>query len=348
MTANLTRRDFLKLSALTLGSFPLQLPKPLLPPEELGEMIAIGRVTIWAIGLFHEPSYRSERVGVRFRDDLIPIYAEVTSDSAPSHNPRWYHVLGGFAHSAYLQRTNIQTNPVTTYITPRGQLGEVTVPYTQSYRYTKTYGWQPLYRLYYLSVHWITGLDEGPDGESWYRILDDLLRVHYFIPAKHVRLVPTEELTPLSPDVPPEEKTIHISLNKQTLTAYEGDKAVLHTRVSSGIPSQRRTANGIPTITPSGDFAIDRKMPVRHMGNGRLTNNLSAYELPGVPWVCFFHSTGVALHGTYWHDNYGTPMSHGCVNLSPQDAKWIFRWTTPPNYPPTFLRQGHGTRVIVK
>ena len=73
------------------------------------------------------------------------------------------------------------------------------------------------------------------------------------------------------------------------------------------------------------------------------------YDLPGVPWVSFFTSTGVSFHGTYWHNDYGKPRSHGCVNLRPQDAKFIYRWTSPvvPVDIPYLYEPGHGTNVEI-
>jgi lipoprotein-anchoring transpeptidase ErfK/SrfK len=88
-------------------------------------------------------------------------------------------------------------------------------------------------------------------------------------------------------------------------------------------------------------------MASKHMGNGQLTDDLEAYELPGVPWTTFFAQNGVALHGTYWHTNYGMTMSHGCVNMRTEEAKWIFRWTTPVIAPETWEQTGYGTRVLV-
>ncbi|HHH83256.1 MAG TPA: L,D-transpeptidase, partial [Chloroflexi bacterium] len=98
---------------------------------------------------------------------------------------------------------------------------------------------------------------------------------------------------------------------------------------------------------PRGRFHIDMKMPLRHMGNGRLTPDPEAYELPGVPWVSYFTSTGVGFHGTYWHADFGRPMSHGCVNMRPEEAKWIFRWSAPISVPDTRLQSGRGTLVII-
>jgi hypothetical protein len=97
-------------------------------------------------------------------------------------------------------------------------------------------------------------------------------------------------------------------------------------------------------------------MPNKHMGS--VTGNPDAEEsggfsLPGVPWTCFFvPEWGVALHGTYWHNNFGLQMSHGCVNLRNADAKWLFRWTTPVfdteiTDRRDWERTGNGTSVVV-
>ncbi len=76
------------------------------------------------------------------------------------------------------------------------------------------------------------------------------------------------------------------------------------------------------------------------------------FDLPGVPWVCYILWTGVSLHGTYWHHNYGTPQSHGCINLTPEAAKWIYRWTDPyvpfdEDFVQTDKILRNGTPVIV-
>ncbi len=53
------------------------------------------------------------------------------------------------------------------------------------------------------------------------------------------------------------------------------------------------------------------------------------YDLPGIGWTTLFSSNGVAVHSTFWHNSYGIPRSHGCVNARPEDARWVFRWTMP-------------------
>jgi len=171
----------------------------------------------------------------------------------------------------------------------------VTVPYTPTFRYSAMYGWEPLYRLYFQSNHWVTGIDEGPDGGPWYILTDDLLKVEYFVQAEHLQRLPDSAFAPITPEV--ENKRIEVSLKYQTVTCYENDQVALHAKVSTGIPSLGPTTNGIPTETPRGHFNVSMKTPVRHMGNGQLTSSIHAYELPGVPWSVFFTETGVAFHG---------------------------------------------------
>jgi lipoprotein-anchoring transpeptidase ErfK/SrfK len=55
----------------------------------------------------------------------------------------------------------------------------------------------------------------------------------------------------------------------------------------------------------------------------------NSYDLPGVPWICYFTEDGISFHGTYWHNDFGKPRSHGCINLSPAAARWVYRWTYP-------------------
>ena len=339
-----SRRDFLKLSALSLGSLAF---RDFLPPEDQVPPFGYGRVTIGSIRVRSEPSWDGEHAGWRHRDRVMPLLEEIISSGDPVYNPRWYRIVGGFVHSAYIQLVEMRYQKPLRNAPEEGQIAEVTVPYTQSLRYYHRSGWHPTYRLYYKSTHWITGIDEGPDSKPWYQLTDDRLRVNYFVPATHLRPVPDEEITPLSPDVDEDEKLIIVSLENQTVTCYEGDEPVFHSHVATGIHSNGLTENGIPTDTPQGWFRITWKMPVRHMGEGELTNALDAYELPGVPWCSFFVSTGVAFHGTYWHDNYGTRMSHGCVNMRPDEAKWLFRWSMPVNGPRDLYQDGVGTVVQV-
>lgn len=348
MEKQISRRDFLKLGGLSLSTLALQpfFNRPTEPGFETP--IGKGRVTIRAIYLYRDPDFKSRRIGRLMRDKLLDLYEEIQAPNGPAYNPSWYRLAEGFVHSAYIQRVGrAYLNTPLRWVPENGRLGEVTVPYTQSMYKTHLYGWKPLYRLYYKSVYWITGIDEGPDSEPWYELTDDLLHVQYYVPSGHIRPISPREITPISADVPASEKRIEVSIQDQTLTAFEGDQIVLHTKISTGIPSSGPTPNGIPTKTPQGHFHIEVKTPSRHMGDGKLTSDLEAYELPGVPWVSFFHLTGVAFHGTYWHDNFGRMMSHGCVNMRNNDAKWLYRWTLPVAEYRDWNRKGHGTYVRV-
>jgi len=353
MNKSISRREFLRLGALAIGGLATANlafnPFPPARDERDFPTEIVGRVAVDSISVFEEPKTEAKQVSYRFMDDLLNIYEEVTPPTGPSWNLLWYRVLGGYVHSAYVQRVQIKINkPASSIPENKPQLCEVTVPFSQIYFYTKANGWQKKNKLYYETTHWVVGVDEGPDGEAWYRLYDELLEMEYHIPAIHARMIPDEEITPLSPDVEPQHKRIEVSLQSQVLRAFEYDKVVFETKISSGIPSGDNPPKG--TNTPAGKWNIYSKMATKHMWNGLLTGAPDVYTLPGVPWTMFFHRSGAAFHGAYWHNNFGVPMSHGCVNMRPVDAKWLFRWTTPV-WPPEdgrfWERTGNGTAVTV-
>lgn len=339
---SLGRREFLALGALSAGALAFVRP-PLFGTESNG---AIGRVTIDWIGLYEEPTFRARELARIPRDHLINILDTIQADQGPAYNPQWHRLPDGYAHSGYVQTVQWRPQPPVQTVAEGGALFEVSVPFTRSY-YEPDPNSTPLYRLYYQSTAWVERVEQGTDGRLWYRLSDDLLNIHYYVRAEHLRRIPAAEMSPLSPHVPLNRKRIEVSLARQELLAFEDDRLVFRTRVSTGIPDPRPRENGIPTITPTGNFYVDKKMPVRHMGDGSLASSLDAYELPGVPWVSYFHFTGVAFHGTYWHNNFGTPLSHGCVNMKAGEARWLFRWTLPEVEPDEALRIARGTQVLV-
>jgi lipoprotein-anchoring transpeptidase ErfK/SrfK len=344
MTTHFSRRDFLKLGAASLVGLGFRPYFDDFTSHDTGDIIRVGSTSV---SVYTQPWDKSAIRFQRFRDDIVHVYETVTSPNGPGYNPIWYRVWGGYIHSAYVQRVRLDLNQPLPAIPEKGNLAEVTVPFSQGMHYDQYTGWNPVYRLYYQSVHWIMGVDQGPDGEPWYRLYDELLRQEYFVAAQHLRPVRAEELTPLSPEVPPDQKRIEVSLTQQKLKAYEGEKVVLETRISSGMP-KRGSAPKDNTETPRGTFHVQSKMPSKHMGDGNLTADLEAYEYPGVPWTSFFEPVvGIAFHGTYWHTNYGVMMSHGCINMRPEEAKWIFRWTTPAAPGDEIEKRGMGTEVTV-
>lgn len=116
---------------------------------------------------------------------------------------------------------------------------------------------------------------------------------------------------------------IDVSLLQQTLVAYSGSEPRFVTLVSTGRDGVRDAATSNATL--QGQFVIHTKhltAPMTGSGEG------GAFDLRDVPYVQYF-SGGYALHAAYWHDGFGQPKSHGCINLSPRDAKWLFAWSEP-------------------
>jgi hypothetical protein len=305
------------------------------------------RVATKSVSVHSASTDQSHIVMQRFRDELVNVYEEVDT-GVPVHNPIWYRVWGGYVHRGRLQKVKVLLKKPLASI-PEGtrQLAELTLPYTQAMRYTRTYGWQPNLRLYYGSVHWMDGIDEGPDGEAWYRIFDELVGYSYHVSALHLRPIAFDEWSSITPEVALDEKRIEVNLSKQVLTAYENEQVVLETTISSGIATANPDPKALSTQTPIGEFRILSKYPSKHMGNGNLFATPEDYELPGVPWTCFFHEAGYAFHGTYWHDNFGTPMSRGCINMRIEEAKWLFRWVYPLHEQDRVYSTGYGTLVDI-
>jgi lipoprotein-anchoring transpeptidase ErfK/SrfK len=196
--------------------------------------------------------------------------------------------------------------------------------------------------VYYSTTYWVTGLQVDAAGGSWYTILDDKRKRNYFVNAAHLRLIPDEALTPLSPQIPIEGKRLEIRLAEQVIVAYEWDEAVFMSRIATGA----RFRNGNFT-TPTGRFMTYHKRPTRHMAAGDYAAP-NSYDLPGVPWVCYFTPEGISIHGTYWHNDYGLPRSHGCINLTPAAAHWVYRWTMPVVEPyEIYAYKNFGTTIDI-
>jgi len=138
------------------------------------------------------------------------------------------------------------------------------------------------------------------------------------------------------------EKHIYVDLTKQKLTAYQGSVLYMEADVSTG--------KWHPT--PTGDFRIWIKNRATRMAGGE---GADAYDLPNVPFVMFFYNnevpqaTGFSLHGAYWHNNFGHPMSHGCVNMRITDAEKLYNWADPATTGyTTYTDSEHlGTKVTI-
>lgn len=120
-------------------------------------------------------------------------------------------------------------------------------------------------------------------------------------------------------------KRIEVDLSNQKLYAVENEQRVMEFLISSGKWGQ----------TPTGQFTIWMKLTSTKMSGGSKALR-TYYYLPNVPYTMYFYngeiakSRGYGIHGAYWHENFGHPMSHGCINMRPEDAKTLFYWADPP------------------
>jgi hypothetical protein len=130
------------------------------------------------------------------------------------------------------------------------------------------------------------------------------------------------EPQPVPEGIEPWERWIDVSIGKQMLVAYEGDRPVYVTLVSTG----RKGSKVEPFDTPPGRYRIRSKHVSSTMDGNTASDG--SYSIQDVPWAMFFEGS-YALHGAFWHDGFGRVRSHGCVNLGPTDARWLFEWTTP-------------------
>ena len=341
LPSTFTRRDFLKLSAA--GLLGLLISDLGLDKVEAGapSLQRQGRTCWSSLTIYDKPSFDATELHKYGRDVVVPITGELqVEDEYRYHwNSLWYQIGDeGYAHSAHLQPVYTKYNMPVFDIPEGGLLAELTVPWISVRE-----GWgfvnKPKLRYYYGTTHWVDQIVQDEyDGSYWYRVYDRQTKGFYYLPSYSLRIVPAEELAPISPNVAPEDKHIYVDLTSQTLVAYEGDTPVMTSLVASGWGS---------TPTPTGTFSTYHKAPSVHMTDG--AGDAANYDLPGVPWVSFFTGNGDAFHGVYWHNDFGDPRSHGCVNTPDNVAKFIYLWTTP-NVPfgEDYLHlPGEGTRVEI-
>jgi lipoprotein-anchoring transpeptidase ErfK/SrfK len=318
-----SRRDFLRLSSLALIK---PIVHPALPILQAGsglrrqaqKPLFYGRVIFIYATIYSKPSIHAATNTIYPLETILPIYGEVESEDKVPDARHWYVTDGGFVYATNVQPVRNDVNQVETVLRP--QLGEVTIPFVDALAQPNADS-SKIYRLYYSTTHWVQLSVTDSTGLVWYQLINDRSAQTYFAPASAIRLIPAAELAPLSPLVT--DKRIVINTTRETITAYENNRAVFTTRISSGVSF----GEGKDFRTPLGDYVIYRKRPSRHMAAGDGAAD-DAYDLPGVPWVSYFNG-GIALHGTYWHNDYGHAWSHGCINMLSQDAKWFYRWTTP-------------------
>lgn len=162
-----------------------------------------------------------------------------------------------------------------------------------------------------------------------------------------VRLVDLKTAHPVPPaDLRPDEKWIDVDLTRQALVAFEGARPVFATLISSGRRNPQDKEHDFPT--PPGTYRIREKHVTMTM-DGDVASD-GPYSIEDVPWVMYFQGS-YALHGAFWHDQFGNMRSHGCVNMAPDDARTVFAWSDPPlpvGWHGVFSKDDQsGSRIIV-
>jgi lipoprotein-anchoring transpeptidase ErfK/SrfK len=341
-----TRRTLLKLGVAGLGyalmprvslaaSSP-QTVEPVTGVEIAGEVLSFGRALKAGATVRAEPNLKAKRVRSYKSNEVLPVLKQESTQSGTEHNKRWLEVEDGYVHSAELHLVPWTMNAY--HITDAGETGfwaELTVPFFDARtgpsldagRSRHTYMGGSIFKVQ--KVHTATAdadpkkLLFGNIDRTWYQVENEQFPGRYFVPAAYLRPLEDAEFYPISPEVAPEDKTIEVNIKAQRVTAFEKGKEVFSCVCATGT-----IKDGRDFTTPKGDWFVYRKTPSQHMWGGAIGRD-GAFDLPGVPWVSYFTTTGVAFHGTYWHNDYGRPQSSGCVNVETANAKWLWRWTMP-------------------
>jgi hypothetical protein len=335
MPRQLSRRRFLQLGAGALATalappwemrFPSKVELTGAPQEE-APLPRMGRALAGGVAVYDKAERGAARVTYWRRDESFIIKEDVRAPGLNSYNDLWYETEDGYVFSAWVQPM-LQYPPQPTYhnLGDWGVWGEICVPFTSA-RMAPHPSAAQKYLYYYGTTYHILGVQTDDQGNDWYQAYDELPpETSYWLPAQDVRIIPREEVAPLSPFVG--DKRIDIDLSKQQVTCFEGEQVVFETRCASGAAFTVADGTIADFSTPRGEHYVLLKQASRHMV-GEDEESPDYFDLPGVPWDTFFDLEGRAIHGTYWHNDYGVPRSHGCVNVSIDAARWIYRWTHP-------------------
>jgi len=356
MNQNLSRRDFLKIAGLGLGALafnPYRWPHfeyvatPKRLPQFPGSEI-IGRVLEPGIDLRSRPTNdesQNTSIAKMAADTLVEWGRQVVGNVIGGlSNQRYVETPQGYIYSSVLQPTrNLPNTPLTEI--PAGQPGfwaEVTVPYVElAHEGVVASPWMQDHiaynfppRLYYGQVVWIDRI-RTENGFVEYRWNEDVPHGYgygaygefFWGDGAGFKVLTDADVAPINPEIDPNEKRIDANLDYQTLSCYEGNTEVYFCRIASGLGYDPSTGQASDKLaTPVGNLLTHWKIMSLNMTAGTFQ---SGYSTPAVPWSTMVSGDGVAIHGAFWHNAFGERRSHGCINVTPEDAKWIFRWTTP-------------------
>lgn len=341
-----SRRDFLKLSGLGLGALAFNPLKGVfknispLPPFPAGDRL--GRVAVtpnfYSTELKGTPDGQAPAIRNVGQDEVVVWQREVVgTDGFGGTSRRWVETPEGYIYAPHLQPVqNLPNKPLSSL--PAGKQGfwaEVTVPYVDlrilnsPISPAMKFSMQnnlPI-RLYYSQVVWIDQVGADANGQVLYRFSESPGHGYgygdlFYAEGTAFRPLTDEDVKAINPNVDPATKRIDVDATgeRQTLSCFEGNNEVYFCRISSGY--------GEAFSTPLGIQAISWKILSIHMAANTASD--SGYDTMGVSWPTFFNTNvGAAIHGVFWHNDFGVRRSHGCINVAPEDAKWIFRWTAP-------------------
>lgn len=307
---------------------------------------AIYRVTFYA-----EPATSSERLTTRNRDAGFQLLKRVRAPYS-AHNDLWYQTPLGYVPSAWV--LPVRVYPPQPFISDVGQWGfwgQLSQLYSAARTAPQPQAAQK-YRLIGGTVYHVVDAVQDAAGTGWYKIVDDYppRQINYeWVLARDLRRIPRAETSPIHPFVG--NKRIEADLTAQRLTCYEGDTLTYTTLFASGMA-------GAETATGRGEKYVLLKQASRHMSDHpypdmpveEAEHATATFDLPGIPWNIFFDLDGTAIHGTYWHNDFGVRRSHGCLNVPIEAARWIYRWVHPiGGYEDSFIRSDHhvGTPISI-
>ncbi|HEY4691407.1 MAG TPA: L,D-transpeptidase [Anaerolineae bacterium] len=350
-----SRRNFIKLAGAALAGATLRPPtsalaQAALPPEDYNANAFVplrrGRVLAPSVSVWDHIETPHDAVKRFVRDEVILLGEErsVPGTGNP-HNDLWYRTRGGWVHSAWIQPMEFHDRPaIYREVGPNGFWIEVIVPKTVT-REAPSLAAETKYEYIYGTVYLVTEVAVDERGGVWYDTHDEyydkelgIEPTHHWVRAHDVRRIHESEFAAIRPEV--HDKRIRVDLDAQILTCFEGNAVVLQTKVATGASFKQPDGSIADYGTPQGDHRSILKMPSRHMRAPEAERNTDAwFDLPGVPWNTFFTLDGIAIHGTYWHNDFGVVRSHGCVNVPIQVAKFIYCWTFPTApYTDAFVR----------
>jgi hypothetical protein len=334
MQNKLSRRTLLKLSGGILAAAPfVRVPQAVLAQEFARERAVavmparkpLGRAMANNVPIRETADVKGTVIRNLKLNDLIELTGQLTAPGPTTHNSIWYQTPEGFVHSAFVYPCENSFNSPVAALTEGGNWAEVSVPLTPVHSKADPKA-AVRDEFVYGTVYRAVKIVEGTDKQVWYQLHDEYAGSGFFALAANIRIIPDAEFAPISPEIALENKRIEVDIKAQQVTAYEYDVPVFTTRVATG--GSYRTPGGVRAFgTTRGEHRIFRKIAGQRMYGG--TPGFDYYNLPGVPWVSYFTYSGIAFHGSYWHNDYGRPRSHGCVNMYADDAKWVFRWTMP-------------------